>query len=87
MLPRSFNYALLRLQRPDWVAVAEFDDAVNLLRAATAIGDLVQMGGSVKRDPQNGSWLLWVATTQVGECWLRFRWNDPHAYDVTVVVT
>jgi hypothetical protein len=86
MLSPSFNYAIFRLQRPDWVSNDAFDDAVNLLRAATALRDLVRMGGSVRRDPQNGALLLWVATTSNGECWLRFRWNEPHAYDLTVVV-
>jgi len=86
MLPATFNYALLRLQRPQWVPEQEFDDAVNILRAARVFVDLVQMADLVKRDPQNGFWLLWVFTAGTGECWLRFRWSEPYASEVTVEV-
>ena len=87
MLPPRFNYALLRLQRPDWVPESDFDDAVNMLRAAQVLTDLVDVGGSVRRDSADPEfWLLLVSVAEKLECWLRFRWKEPYASDLTVVV-
>jgi hypothetical protein len=87
MLPPRFNYALLRLQRPTWVPEWDFDVAVNMLRAAQVLTDLVDVGGSVRRDSADPEfWLLLVSVAEKLECWLRFRWKEPDASDLTVVV-
>jgi hypothetical protein len=84
MLPAGFNYALFRLQRPDWVPEAEFVDAMNILRAARVIMDLGPMD-DLKRE-QEEILLLRVSTSGTMECWLRFRWDEPYAHDLTVLV-
>jgi hypothetical protein len=84
MLPRGFKYAIFRLQRPNWVPAWEFEDAVNILRAARAMADLVP--NDLERDSENGFWLLRVSTAETKECWLRFRWNEPDASYLRVVV-
>ncbi len=87
MIPTGFRYAMFRLQRPEWVEPEQFEDAINVLRAARTILDLYVPGDDVTDDPSDPRFtLLYVSGDEARECWLRFRWDEPYAYDLTVEV-
>ncbi len=87
MIPTGFRYAMFRLQRPEWVEPEKFEDAINVLRAARTIVDLCVPGDDLTLDPQDLHFtLLYVSGNEDWECWLRFRWDEPYANDLTVVV-
>lgn len=86
MIPHGFKYALLRLQRPVWVSPSDFDDAVNILRSAQDLADIISSGGALTRDLPTSAWLLRVGVSGNMTCWLRFNWQAPDVISLTVVV-